>query len=805
MDEILLHLNERQREACMALDGYIRVVAGAGTGKTRALTHRYAYLVSEAGITPANILCVTFTNKAAGEMKRRIRAMLGEGYDTSLITTYHGFAVRILREDISGLFYPENFIILDTVDQKKILEEVFAELDLKLDRATFEKTIDAIGLYKANMRYVSMLAEPGKEIDPDTAASLNERIILSYMSRQKKLYGLDFEDLLNFVLVLFGRRPDVLKKWQERLHYIQVDEFQDSDGKEFKLIESLSRQHKNLFVVGDPDQNIYEWRGADVRLLVDFDKTFPGTRTIIMDRNYRSTPEILAVANSLIQHNQVRIPKDLYTRRGPGQPVEHLHFAGEDLESEKIASVILNHVAKGGRHADIAILYRSSYLSRFIEQRFMKDGIPYIIYGGVRFFERSEIKDALAYLRLIAHGDDLSLMRILNLPRRGIGKVKENYIAFCAKAEGISLYEAVKRHAQDSVLAKSGAAEFVGTIERLKEVAERTTVSELLAQTLLMSGYEKYVREKGDMNQLENIAELSRTVTEWENYYGETYTLDIFLQQITLATAQDREDKADCVRMMTIHTAKGLEFPIVILVGLSEGIFPSPRTIEERRTAGLEEERRLCFVALTRAKDKLYLTDSEGFGNHGLKKLPSRFLFEIPEDLYVRSGIIPDELKNELTSKLTGAAASSETGSPAAFADGERVYHKLFGPGTVAGHDDKAKAYHILFDRSGAKRPIGYEFKGLTREGEPVPAISGAFPETVPDASPASAAVCESREALINDGEETWLHSGCIVRLCPDKNQKDKWRFFVNGITSPLYPSKEEARCAAAEMLDKSL
>ena len=307
---ILNGLNEKQREAVQTTEGYVRIIAGAGSGKTKALTHRYAYLVRAAGIHPGNILCVTFTNKAAGEMKRRVQTLVGAGCDTALITTYHGFCVRVLREDIGRLFYPENFQILDTADQKKILEEIYTELELKLDHASFEKMMGLIGKQKATTDYVSLLLSRDS-IVPEPKTNLDDLIIHKYFMRQKKIFGLDFDDLINFVFVLFERYPQVLHKWQERLHYIQVDEFQDSSERELRLVDLLSAVHRNLFVVGDPDQNIYEWRGAKVGILVDFDKTHAGTETIIMDRNYRSTANILHAANALIDHNRNRIKKEL--------------------------------------------------------------------------------------------------------------------------------------------------------------------------------------------------------------------------------------------------------------------------------------------------------------------------------------------------------------------------------------------------------------------------------------------------------------------------------------------------------------
>ena len=345
---ILEALNERQLEAVTATEGYLRVVAGAGTGKTKALTHRYAYLVKTGGIQPSNILCVTFTNKAAGEMKRRIRRLVGDGYDTSLITTYHGFCVRVLRPDMDKLFYPQSFLILDAADQKKILEEIYEELELKLDHASFQKMLKQISKLKADTVYVGGFVNPARVFDADSAGNIDDVIAIKYMQRQKKIFGLDFDDLVNFTFHLFEKCPEVREKWQEQLHYIQVDEFQDCSRREMKLLSILSARHENLFVVGDPDQNIYEWRGARMEILVDFDKNHADAQTVILNQNYRSTPQILAAANSLIEKNIVRVKKELFTRNAPGASVIHLHARDDKSESEWIAKEVNAPPAKAG-------------------------------------------------------------------------------------------------------------------------------------------------------------------------------------------------------------------------------------------------------------------------------------------------------------------------------------------------------------------------------------------------------------------------------------------------------------------------
>ncbi|MDD2268130.1 MAG: UvrD-helicase domain-containing protein [Eubacteriales bacterium] len=703
-------LNEKQIEAVTSIDGYFRVIAGAGSGKTKALTHRYAYLVGEAGIPPRNILCVTFTNKAACEMKKRVKALVGKDCDTSLITTYHGFCARVLREDISGLFYPENFLILDTPDQKVILSEIYDRLNISLDFASYEDICLAIDIYKDDQSYVDYLVDPKAEIHPEKAKSLKEKIILNYLIGQKKIFGLDFNDLMYFTFALFKKKPEIKQKWQEQIQYILVDEFQDCSKREYRLINILSEVNKNLFVVGDPDQTIYGWRGADMKIIMDFDKKYPKTKTIMLNQNYRSTPEIIATANSLIANNKIRIEKELFSKLEPGVLPEHLHATDEKSEAEGIIKRIKALLNEGYRYSDIAILYRAAYVSRFIEQYFTKEGIPFEIFGSLRFFERMEIKDALAFLRLAAFGDDISFLRIINKPRRRMGKPKVVYLKELAAAHGGTLYENLKNHLGDEIFANTGAAQFVTLIEELRAKVDSVNPSVLLQLALLKSGYEEFIRKDGDMDRLDNIAELKRTVEVYQENYGEFLPLKVFLQQIAVGFDNEADDKRNFIKLMTIHAAKGLEFPAVFVCGMTEGIFPSSRTIEEWFQAGLEEERRLFYVAITRAKNKLYLTESEGIGANN-QKTPSRFLFEINENLYTRTGRIPEELIRK-TKKKAGISNKAETQT---YQVGSSVLHPLFGEGIIESIDDKYKVYNVRFKKNGAIKSIRFDYVGLSQ------------------------------------------------------------------------------------------
>ena len=466
--DYLSALNEKQLEAVTATEGYLRVIAGAGSGKTKLLVSRYAYLVKEYGINSANILCVTFTNKAAGEMKRRIRSLIGQEYDTSLICTYHGFCVRVLREDIEKIFYPKEFQIIDNPQQKAILGDIYQKFELKLDHASFEKVIKQISQFKAGHReYVAkMCCTDPCQILPEIN-TVDDQIIEEFLQKQKQIYAMDFHDLLYFVLDIFNRCPEVLEKWQDRLNYIQVDEFQDSSNTEMELVDKLSGKHKNLMIVGDPDQNIYEWRGSDVRLLVDFDQYHVPTKTVFLNQNYRSTPQILCCANTLIEKNTYRLKKDLYTKIPGGAQVYHYHEKNEYAEADRIiASIHLLRKESECNYADFAVLYRSGFLSRVIEKKLTENGVPYEIFGGVKFYQRMEIQDIMAYLRLVAFDDDISFKRIINKPRRKFGRIKLQRLLTLQK-DGTSLFQTLQENLEDSVFKQSGAKEFVAAVNRV--------------------------------------------------------------------------------------------------------------------------------------------------------------------------------------------------------------------------------------------------------------------------------------------------------------------------------------------------
>ena len=712
-------LNERQLKAVQTTEGYLRVIAGAGSGKTKLLVSRYAYLVNEYGIDPGNILCVTFTNKAAGEMKRRIRTLIGSQYDTSLICTYHGFCVRVLRDDVEKIFFPKEFQIIDTVQQKEIIGEIYSKHELKLDHASFEKVLKDISFFKANNRnYVAKMCRSDKCSITGADVENDLSIIEEYMQKQKEIYALDFSDLIYFTLDVFKRCPEVLKKWQDKLNYIQVDEFQDSSTVEMELIDDLAGGHGNLMIVGDPDQNIYEWRGSDVKLLVDFDKTHEGTETVFLNRNYRSTPQILKCANTLIDKNKYRLKKDLFTLVDSGIEVVHFHAKSDYEEADKIIERIRAIKKEGSaKYSDFAVLYRSGFLSRIIEKKFTECGLPYEIYGGVKFYLRMEIQDVMAYLKLIAFDGDKAFKRIVNTPKRKFGRAKMQRLTELRR-DGETLYETLKENLDDGVIKNSKAKELVETVEEMRSFAAEHGIAEIVEKVCADTGYEAYIRELGDMERFENLAEFKRIASEYEKNYGESVTLRDFINQLSLQMSDSEAEDPDRVKLMTIHAAKGLEFPTVFILGFSEGIFPSSKTIEERKELGLEEERRLCYVAITRAEKRLYLLDSEGASQNGSPKMPSRFLFEIGEENYRRIGTISKELRGEMI-KASSSGFADEVKREVKSV-GDEVDHPAFGKGRILYYDKAKNNYVISFEGLDSTRTISADFFAKSHRSLPV-------------------------------------------------------------------------------------
>lgn len=707
-------LNAAQLEAVTTTEGYVRVIAGAGTGKTRTLTERFAYLVNELGILPGNILCVTFTNKAANEMRNRIKRLTG-GNDTGYINTFHGFCVSVLREDGHEIQYPKSFLVLDNGDIDAMLQIIYEERGLTLRNMTFSQARDMIEMQKLVERpeyYRDMLSLSLEELYKKYRAATkpHDIIFYGYLYQEKKCFGVDYNDLLVFVLYIFARNPEIRLKWQQRLEYIMVDEFQDIDAIQYQLMEVLAAYHKNLFVVGDPDQTIYTWRGANVRYLLDFDERFQGTHTVMMLENYRSVPQVLDVANSLIAKNKERIPKDLVAVRKDHGPTVWRHAKSSAEEAQWIAQGVQSLHEAGVPYRAIAVLYRAHYASRSIEEAFLKARIPHTIYSGVPFFGRKEVKDVLSYLRMIAYQDDLSFARVVNVPKRNMGKRRMTFLREEAENRGCSLYEALQLTIENEIFKGTKAKEFVALVEEFRHSYEGRPVSEVLSALLNESDYEKTLRTEGGQERLDNLAELKQSIYEFETTCGEEVTLEQYLSQIALLSNLDAFDDAqDKVRLMTIHSAKGLEFPHVFLCSMSEGILPSRKTMTFE---AMEEERRLAFVALTRARDGLYLTEAEGTGHENMPRYPSRFLLEIdPATLEFSNP--PTEVQMQQARSAYGFTDKwiADMSAAPEFSVGDRVVHSVFGKGEIQDIDREKRAYVIQFDSLPTARALSFRVK----------------------------------------------------------------------------------------------
>lgn len=710
--DLLQGLNSAQRQAVTSTEGFVRVIAGAGSGKTRALSHRFAYLVNELGILPGNILCVTFTNKSANEMRQRIHRLTGDN-DTGYVNTFHGFCVSILQEDSHAVQYPKSFLVLDNGDIDSMLQLIYEERGLTLRDMTFSAARDMIEirkLFKDPEYYRAMITLPLDTLKEkyDQASGARDIIFYGYLYQEKKCFGLDYNDLIKFSLYIFEEHPDIRLKWQERLEYIMVDEFQDIDQLQYDLMTVLCGYHKNLFIVGDPDQTIYTWRGANVKFLLEFDQAFPGTKTILMMENYRSTPEILAAANSLIDKNAHRVKKDLLPTLPSGNPVV-CHLAGsQEAEAGWIAGQIQELHRQGVPYREMAVLYRAHYVTRAVEEVLLREKVPYAIYSGVQFFDRMEIKDALSYLRMIAYQDDLSFRRVVNTPKRNLGKRRMAFLQEAAEARGCSLYQALEENVDGPLFQGTKAKQFLSLVKDFSQSYEGRPVSEVLSALLDASGYEAMLRTEGSQERLDNLAELKQSIYEYETTCGEEVTLPHYLNHVALFTNADTGEPGDQVKLMTVHAAKGLEFPYVFLCSMNEGIFPSRKV---RTLPGMEEERRLAFVALTRAERGLYLSEADGRNFDGSPRYPSRFLLEIDPSLLSFTEPPEEGLLQEAQNFIRHSQSLLPEEEAPILPEGQRVRHFLFGEGTVLETDRDKGAYVIQFDGMATPRKISFRVK----------------------------------------------------------------------------------------------
>lgn len=679
-------LNDAQKEAVVAEDKHLRIIAGAGSGKTRVLTMRIAYLIEKMGVFPKNILAITFTNKAAAEMKSRIGAMLGDDLNTVWISTIHSLCMRILREDIAAMGYPKNFTVVDQNDQHQILKEAYKEYGIDKKNLSYGNVLNYIG----NCKTERMSPERAMMLASGDYNEENKAKVYDYYEKRlKSIYGLDFDDLILWTVEMFSKFEMIKKKWSNRFEYIHVDEFQDIDKTQYQLIKQLSSVHDNIYVVGDPDQTIYTWRGADVNIIINFEKDFKDTRTIILNQNYRSTNMILSGANSVIKNNKLRVEKDLFTKADDGEKIVHNTLDSLENEAYYVRKEISKLYGDGTKYSNMAVLYRSNYLSRNIEKVLVEAQIPYVIYGGIRFYERAEIKDILSYLRMITQGDDLAFSRIINVPKRGIGQKTLDNILEIAKEHGITMYQVIK----DGLYTKNKDVftSFVRMIERWKEMEKTADLESLLKSVLDDSGYRMYLEKENETERLENVKALVDDIKEYSEIY-ESSSLDEYLQMISLYTDKENRNEVDAVSLMTIHSAKGLEFDTVFVIGMSEGVFPSERSMSDG-IKGLEEERRLAYVAYTRARRKLYLTDSNDFSFViQSSKNTSRFVNEIDDEYIEHISKVSkpvfksnthffDDLENITVSKRQVAKPqSNET-----IKKGDHVMHAIFKEGVVIG------------------------------------------------------------------------------------------------------------------------
>lgn len=713
MDEILEGLNKAQLTAVTSTEGFVQVIAGAGSGKTRALTHRFAYLVTELGVLPGNILCVTFTNKAANEMRQRIHQLTGDN-DTGYISTFHGFCVNILQEDSHAIGYPKSFMVLDNSDIDEMLKIIYEERGLTLRDKTFASARDMFEMRKCLTEpgyFLDMIALPIDELHQKylQATEVNDILFYGYLYQERKTFAVDYNDLIILSLYIFQEHPDIAEKWQKRLMYIQIDEFQDIDPLQYRLMEVLCAYHHNLFIVGDPDQTIYTWRGANVKYLLDFDQHHTGTQTIMMMENYRSTPQILRVANALIRKNRQRIEKDLIPMLPDGVPVV-CHLAEDSTkEAEWMVKNIETLHQMGVAYNEMTVMYRAHYVTRTIEEVLLRSKIPYTIYSGVQFFGRMEIKDALCYLRMIVYKDDLSFRRIANVPKRNLGVRRMKFLEEYTEQHGGTLYDALVKNLEHEIFRGTKAREFVELIEKYASSYAERTISEVLTSILHESGYEKLLRTEGAQDRLDNLAELKQAVFSFETSAGEETDLEAYLKSVAMLSNMDIADSHDRVKLMTVHTAKGLEFPYVFLCSMSEGIFPSKKvnTLE-----GMEEERRLAFVAITRAEKGLYISEAAGRNFDGSPRYPSRFILDIDRDLLHFTEAPKAGLLKEAESYIQLVDSHFRRSDDAAvFRIGDRVRHRAFGLGTIQDVDLDQSAYTIRFDDLPTERRLSLRVK----------------------------------------------------------------------------------------------
>jgi len=663
-DKLLNGLNPEQQNAVKATDGPLLLMAGAGSGKTRVLTHRIAYLIVEKRVNPYNILAITFTNKAAREMKERIGKMMGGAAEEIWISTFHSMCVRILRRDIDRMGFNRNFTILDTTDQQSVVKGILKDKNLDPKKFDPRAILGSISSAKNELIDPEEYAKSAGGYFEQTVSD----VYTEYQKRLRKNQALDFDDLIMMTIQLFGRVPEVLEYYQRKFQYIHVDEYQDTNRAQYMLVKMLANRFQNLCVVGDSDQSIYKWRGADIANILSFEKDYPRATVILLEQNYRSTKRILLAANKVIENNLNRKAKNLWTENPEGNKLVYYRADSEQGEAQFVAGKIKELTRDGKKLSDIAILYRTNAQSRVMEEVLLKSNIEYAIVGGIKFYDRKEIKDMLAYLRLISNpDDDISLQRVINVPKRGIGSTSVDKIANFAAMHDISLYQALDSIELIGLSPKitKAAREFRDLIRNYTNMQEFLSVTELVEEVLEKTGYREMLKAEKSIeaqSRLENLEELLSVTKNFEDS-SEDKSLVAFLTDLALVADIDSLDedgeKVDSITLMTLHSAKGLEFPVVFLIGLEEGVFPHSRSLMEE--AEMEEERRLAYVGITRAEQSLFITNAQMrtlFGRTNMNPA-SRFIAEIPEDLI--EGVEPEKRMN--TPFGSGGRAFGSTGT----------------------------------------------------------------------------------------------------------------------------------------------
>lgn len=754
-------LNDMQQQACEHVDGPLLILAGAGSGKTRVITHRVAYLIDQEGVNPLNILAITFTNKAAQEMRERVNLIVGDGADRVWVSTFHSLCVRILRRYADRLGYGKSFDIYDADDQKSLVKSILK--DLQIDPKRYPEKMFMSEISKAKEKYMSC-DEFARKNATDFAATKVADVYTEYQNRLRKNNAMDFDDLIYKTVELFEHNPDVLDSYQNRFRYIMVDEYQDTNHIQFLMVKMLARKYKNLCVVGDDDQSIYKFRGANITNILGFEKEYPEAEVIKLEQNYRSCGNILAAANAVIQHNEGRKDKALWTDRDAGEKISFEQCDTEYVEGDMVASRIKSLVRQGVPYRDIAILYRTNAQSRILGEKMVYNNIPYRIYGGTNFYARKEIKDVLAYLKVVNNStDNLYFRRIVNVPKRGIGEASLGKLESYANAYGISMLEAAERAKEIPGMAARTAGKIIQFAELIASfksmIEEQESLDTIYDRILDETGYEsELIAEHTEeaMTRLENIDELRNKIVEFAEDREDT-GLSEFLEEIALVSDLDSlSENDDQVKLMTLHSAKGLEFPYVFICGMEERVFPSGMALNSDDPDAIEEERRLCYVGITRAMKKLYLSAAKERMMHGNRVYSdvSRFVREIPPllfeheadminmarrrqqesvDRYNRgldggsgcldasySGTSSGGIRNYGRSNPYNAYKAKQPASQPAFGKafvvagsvkpdysvGDRVRHIKFGSGTVEQLEKGDKDYEVTvnFDRCGIRK-----------------------------------------------------------------------------------------------------